>query len=205
MGLRRSKANVNFSKSKVSDTDLTSLTATIVASMTGNASFTTPLPALTAVTAANTAFSDAISAAADGGKTLTSEKDDARAALEVLLFKLGGYVTATSNFDPTIILSSGFVLSGQPQPIGPLPEPVFLPILVKGAGQLKVRVHKINGAKMYEWTYGPVGGTQLKTQITKASLNLSGLTSGTQYQFSVVALGTNPVRNNSGIITSFVL
>lgn len=51
----------------------------------------------------------------------------------------------------------------------------------------------------------PKGAKWLETTTTAARKTLNGLTSGQEYEFRVVAMGTNEVRNYSNVISSFEL
>src|SRR5690349_12521515 len=77
----------------------------ILAAMKDNASFTSPSPSLADVTAALDAFSVALAAAKDGGKTLTAVKKEKRKALVTLLRQLASYVQVESNGDMAVLLS----------------------------------------------------------------------------------------------------
>ena len=105
------KPSVSFLNND-NDPQLVTDTETIVTALTGNISYPTPKPTLAAVTTAKVAFVTAMADAADGGITLTSIKNDKRAALVALLRQLASYVQVTCNGDLTVLLSSGFPADG---------------------------------------------------------------------------------------------
>src|SRR5207237_9818395 len=92
---------------KDGDAQLYQDTETIIASMTGNANFPTPSPALTVITTALSAFTVALADAADGGVEKTAIKNPKRAELVSLLRQLSSYVFPTSDADTTQLLRRG--------------------------------------------------------------------------------------------------
>ncbi len=119
--MRKPKVLIDFSR--YTDAELDQVAATIIAAMTDNTNFTTPVPALSLLSTALTAYRNALSAAAMGGEADTIFKDQQREALEELLVPLGLYVELESNGDEAVMLSSGYKVSKQPTPVGQLPKP----------------------------------------------------------------------------------
>lgn len=101
------KASVTFLTADP-DAVLNTRTKNIVFALEGNAPYATLAADLPPITAANGIFADAIAAAADGGKTLKSAKDGARASLVALLRPLAARVQLLCQDNMTILLSSGF-------------------------------------------------------------------------------------------------
>src|SRR5262249_10440379 len=98
----------------------------VVVKMTANPNFTTPAPALTAITTAATALENAYTAALAArasSKQATSDMRDKQAALTALLIAEAAYVQTTSAGDTTKIESSGFDVAKSASPIGDLPAP----------------------------------------------------------------------------------
>ena len=178
------------------DSDALFITDTqiILTDMTGNASYPTPAPALAAVTTALNEFITALANAADGGITLTSIKNDKRAALVALLRNLANYVQVTCNGDLTVLLSSGFpIQKPQRSPIGVLPAPVNLVVsLGELSGQLNAVVPPVFGASVYNWrlmaTNAPTVVLQT-AQTTAGRTTFTGLTPGVAYTAQVNAVG----------------
>jgi hypothetical protein len=88
---------VSLSFTGLSDADLDEFAGNIVVSLTGNTAFPTPLVPLAALGAAQSAFHDAVLAAAQGGTQLTAIKNENRTALEDLLRQEASYVQAIAS------------------------------------------------------------------------------------------------------------
>lgn len=177
-----------------SDPLLITDTQTIITNMTGNASYPSPDPTLLVVTGAKDEFATALANAADGGLTLTSIKNDKRAALAAKLRALANYVQVACNGDLTVLLSSGFpIQKPQRNPIGVLPAPVNLSVnLGTLTGELDAVVPPVFGAAIYNWrltaTNAPAVVLQ-STQTTAGRTTFSGLTPGVVYVAQVNAVG----------------
>jgi hypothetical protein len=177
-----------------SDPLLITDTQTILTSMTGNASFPAPDPALADVTTALNNFITALANAADGGVTLTATKNDMRATLVALLRDLANYVQVACNGDLTVLLSSGFpIQKPQRNPVGVLPAPVNLTLnLGSLSGELDAIVPPVFGASVYNWrltaTANP-GVVLQSAQTTGGRTTFNGLTPGVVYVAQVNAVG----------------
>jgi len=188
---------------KDSDAQLDQDTETILASMTGNANFTTPSPTLAIVTTALNAFTVALSEAADGGVEKTAIKNAKRNELVSLLRQLASYVFATADEDMTKLLSSGFPAQKTTRsPIGPLPAPAT-PFLVQGpvTGSLSASTPPINGAYIYNWRVALASAPTVyvkQVQSTAASKTFEGLTPGQVYNVQLNAVGTAGTSDWSG-------
>lgn len=202
--MRTPKVLINFKP--YSDPALATFAQTIVTCMTGNAHFTTPVPALTVLSTAITAFNAAITAASSGNHADMELKDQKRKALDVVLHQLALYVEAQSAGDAAIMMSAGFKTSKDPAPVGPLPKPIGFQVLPKGKGEMKLALDKVNGASSYQFEYKQVAATEwIQKTSTKAKILLLGLESGKEYNFRIVPIGTSDVREYSDEISSFVL
>lgn len=111
--------------------------ATIYNSMSNNDNYPSPNPALSVITATNSAFAVAIADAALGGPEETVLKNMKRAELVSLVRQLSVYVQGTCGADMAKLLSSGFPVQKPTRtPVGPLPTP-RTPVLVRAdSGQL---------------------------------------------------------------------
>lgn len=167
-----------------------------VTMLTGNATYPTPVPALTLITnacnkldAANQAYQF------NRGKLEKEARDVAFVELKELLKELGGYVQTTSQGDKDKILSAGFDVRKRPFPVGQLQAPQNVRALVTPyAGRLDVRWDGVRGRNMYELSY-TAGDPNLSTGwsllalTSKNRFTAEGLTSNTVYSFRVVAIG----------------
>ena len=202
------KVTTNFGKYK--DTDLNQKAQHIVDSLTGNAHFPTPAPALTVLQTAITDYANALAKAVDGSKEDTVLKNQARDGLEKLLVKLALYVQLNSNDDPAIILRSGFDISKPHAPIGVVPKPDgFTVIAGQEKGSIDLGLNTVTGAVgyQYEYTDAPLTATSVWAVIvdTSGGITIHHLQSGKEYAFRVAAVGSDPSRVYSDVIASFVL
>ena len=99
---------VSLSFASLPDPGLDEFASNIVVSLTGNAAYPTPLVPLATLDAAQTAFHDAVLAAAMGGLQLTAIKKEKRAGLLDLLRQEASYVQALASQNLSMLLSSGF-------------------------------------------------------------------------------------------------
>ncbi|HEY5042026.1 MAG TPA: fibronectin type III domain-containing protein [Verrucomicrobiae bacterium] len=177
------------------DPQLITDTNTILTDMTGNPSYPAPIPALATIKPALDEFSTAYANAAGGGVTLTSIKNDKRAALAALLRQLASYVQVACNGDLTVLLSSGFpIQKPQRNPVGVLPAPAYLTVAFGArTGELDAGVVPVPGAAIYNWQLAAASAPTavLQTaQTTAASNSFAGLTPGVTYVVQVNAVGS---------------
>ena len=177
--------------------------------LTGNTTYPTPTPTLAAVSAALSTFTEAISAAAEGGVPQTLAKNDARAVLTGLLRELGAYVQLTCNGDLAKLLASGFSAqkSGR-TPVGILPAPTVTVKLGKRSGDLAARLGPLAGAAIYNWrvtTAGAPATPVLTAQTTAASNTFSGLTPGVVYEVTANAVSAAGPSDWSDPATQMVI
>jgi hypothetical protein len=166
----------------------------ILTGMTGNVSYVTPSPTLPVVTAALTAFSDAETAAVNGGVVLTAIKNDRRADLVALVRELASYVQVACKGDLTVLMSSGFpIQKPQRNPIGDLPAPANLTVtLGSHTGELDAAVAPVFGAAVYNWRISTAANPSAvvqSAQTTAASNTFTGLTPGVVYNAEVNCVG----------------
>ena len=174
-----------------SDALLITDTGGIITALTGNADY----PTLAAVQASLDAFVTAVADAANGGVTLTSIKNDKRAALVALLRELASYVQVACKGDLTILLSSGFpIQKPQRQPIGVLPAPTGLTVsLGSRTGELSASATPVPGAAIYNWRVTTAAQPNVlvqSAQTTAASNVFDGLTPGVVYNVQANAVGS---------------
>ena len=189
------KSLVSLGFTKLADANLVIKTNQIITGMTGNGSYPNPVPAILAVQNAATTFADALTAAADGGRIKTAQKNAAREALLALLGNLALYVQQTCTDDLAVLLSSGFEARKVPQPAGTLPAPVGTTLLLGAlSGVLDLRSKPVVNARSYE--------AQMTTDVNKEEswkdvgtftstrIALEDLTPGMTYWARVRAIGS---------------
>ncbi len=193
---------------RVNDADLRGNTGTIIKGMTDNADiYDNPSPSLAKVQTALDNFSLTIVAAADGGRSATEAKKDARKVLTGLVRQLAYYVQIACNGDLGNLILSGFP-QHKPvhQPVGQLPQPLG-PALKHGPqlGNITARVKPVKGAVSYIWriTANLPGAVPVIVQDTTATHVFTGLTAGVCYTVDVYVLGTAGPTDWSGVASLF--
>lgn len=169
----------------------------MVAKLTGNAAFPTPIPTLVDVTAAADELEAAIIAHEDNpGPGEVVERSIAFQKVKGLYIDLGGYVQAASNGDHELIKSAGGVVRRSPSPIGELPAPKKVTaVSTPFAGRIDISWGGVRGRSMYEpemCSGDPKVESDWKPLFltTKNRHTITGLESGKLYYFRVKAIGT---------------
>ena len=191
-----------------SDSDFQTKAIFILTSMTGNPSFSDPIPTLAEVQTAVGNYSSALSAAAGLGLINVAQKNKARRELEALLQQLGMYVMYVANGDAAILTSSGYTLTKMPEPSYiSNPGNVTLKNGVT-SGELVDSVPQVNAARVYFHEICDTAPTETTTwtryQSSKARFVFTGLTPGKQYWVRVAAVGTGEQIAYSTVATQFV-
>jgi len=173
------------------------LAGTIVAKMTGNPNFVTPVPALADMTAKMTAALTAYNTAEikrSDAKGATEDLADAAKALDLVLTQTALYVENISAGNEAKILSAGMSIRDTATPVGPLSAPTDLYAEVGGGdGEIDLNWKPVFGAKSYliQMTTDPnvPDSWAFKRNSTESFTVILGLTSGTKYWFRVAAMG----------------
>jgi len=156
--------------------------------------YKSPNPLLADVQAALDNFSAGVAAAADGGQSATSMKNNLRLILVGLVRQLANYVASACGGDMTNLLLSGFPAQKPVrQPVGPLPAPGNVTLQLGSlSGQLVAKVNPVFGAALYTWQLaaGTPNTPVVMTQTTAGRTVFSGLTPGVTYSVKVNAIGT---------------
>ena len=137
-------------------------------------------------------------------------KNNNRKIIESLLKQSTDYVQQASSGEEAIIFSSGFEVNKKPSVIGPLLKAIGLTVNAgSNKGTVVLNCNVVANADFYEFEYTGAPNTAdtiwLKRTTTKHKFLLEGLTSGKQYLFRVAGAGSDPSRNWSDEISSFVL
>lgn len=172
----------------------------IVASLTGNAAFATPTPALAAITAAIDGLETAegeSQTAKQVAKTKTSARNDREDTLDKIMSQLAGYVESVAGDNEEMIRSAGMDTRAAPTSTSGAPgQPQGLNATAGDhEGEVDLSWDTVAGARSYviekspdpptnsSWTHAGVS--------TKSRSTVSGLTSGSKFWFRVAAVGTN--------------
>jgi hypothetical protein len=181
----------------------------IVVKLTGNADFPSPEPTLAEVTASLDELDEANQAALDGGSTPILIREQKYAAAKKLITELGAYVEFKAKGDVLKIASTGFDHRKEPQPLPPLEQVmglVAIPNVIHG--MVDLRWKKVTGAKIYAVSITDnIAGNNftLIGKSSKTKFSATGLESGKQYWFKVMAIGTGSDGAESDPATTFVL
>jgi hypothetical protein len=187
---------INLGLSRYTDAALLVLAQAILAALTGNAFFPTPVPALSLLQTVINDYIAALSAAQEGGKTNVATKNARKQDLIELLIQLANYVMLTANGDEVMLTSSGFPLSKGKQPLPPMQQPEILK-LENGinSGELHITIGRVAGAKMYvyEYTLDPLADNPdwQSSNSTLVKFIFNNLEAGKKYWFRVAAYGKN--------------
>jgi hypothetical protein len=172
----------------------------ITSSLTGNASFPTPPPALATFVAATgelgTAYSEAQTArqTAKEKTIIQNQKED---TLDGLFNQLAAYVESVAGDNSQLIFSAGMdpraaavaATDTPPQPQG------LEPTAGDHDGEIDLRWDTVSGARSYviERSVDPGAATSWSYcgVSTKSSFTAKGLTSGSRFWFRVAAINSN--------------
>lgn len=193
---RKRMAKPKLELQKKSDDAFQNFVDAVLAAMTGNANFATPMPPLADITTQQTAYKNALAAQKAAKIALqgaTASKDDARTALEKLVSNLANYVEIASGGDEAKILSAGMQVRTPAAPVGAVAAPGDLSATAgDDEGEMDLSCDPVNGASSYEWQFrlhqdGAVW--QAARTSTTRRITLDGLTPGALYAFRVRAIG----------------
>ena len=182
---------------RLSDGNLLARANAVHDRMFDNTAYPNPPLSMGDFKAAIDAYTAAVAATLDGGKSATVERDQRRADVIIMLRRLGHYVEGACKNDMATFLSSGFVPASTahqiPQPLSP---PSTIRIDQGNSGQLLVRIEPVAKARTYELRYARVeaaGATVSWLKVTAAStkppIPINNLSPSSIYTFQARALG----------------
>ncbi|MEO8760925.1 MAG: fibronectin type III domain-containing protein [Bacteroidia bacterium] len=207
----------------------------VVNSMTGNAYFPSPVPALAAVTNAINNLDAAKVAALDGGKSKTAVMHQNEAIVDNLLLQLGNYVESVAIAKAALGGDAKAVITGagmdyrKQNSLSSVPD---APINVKAdttksEGEITISWDKVAGAHAYviemstdssvvgsRLAAPPVGGGVVTPTfavftmvkiLSQRKFTLTGLDSGTKYALRVYAVGTHGYGTYSNVVVAKAL
>lgn len=201
------KINLNFRH--YTDAALLLLAQAILLALTGNIFFPSVSPSLATLQSAINDYSDALAAAAQGGKNNIVVKNARRADLIKVLTSLALDIMKTADGDIIKLTSSAFPLSKDRTPLGPMENPQILK-LEDGAssGSLKVAIAKVKGSMNYgyEYTLDPLTeASEWESEIDSSIKHtLANLEQGKKYWVRVVAYGRNEEETYSDPVSRIV-
>ena len=172
--------------------------------MTGNVSFTTPIPTLIVLLALIDALSVAYENALNGG---TVQKALMRIALKDLMAALKtmlGYVQSVSEGDETMILSSGFDVRRPRIPVGILPPPVNVrAVFGNVTGEIILRWQGVKNKLVYKVQINDTPGDDTKwvdlTYTGKIRMVVPSLITDKMYAFRVASISSDGIGDYSDV------
>ncbi len=182
---------VSLAFARLADAKLNTTAESIIASMTGNAGFTTPIVSMAALGAACSSFVNALVEAQDGGKRSVATKNVAREVLVNLIRQEAAYVQSIAGEDLPLLLSSGFEAVNNNRAQIKLPKPVIDRVDNPMSTQLGVRVQPVPTAAAYEIRvrYGANGWEAAGIFTQARSIIVANRTPGTVYDVQARAVG----------------
>jgi hypothetical protein len=178
-----------------SDKNLLKFCYQVADSLNNNPTFPDQKPSHAVLMTACDEFRVAGSMASRKDRTLLSVKNDKKAVLIGLLDELAEYVTATSKGDKTMLLSSGFDITGlkdESQELSPIDK---LEVEIGVPGQATTRVKRVSGARSYvhQCTPDPLTANSVwvSETVTEREHTFTNLQSVKRYLFRVIAIGRN--------------
>jgi hypothetical protein len=180
-----------------SDADLLKRLNAVHDGLLNNPAYPSPPVDMPGFKAAIDAYTAAVSAMLDGGKSVTIERNKRRADVIIMLRLLGHFVEAACKNEMITFVSSGFVPAkpGVRSPSQPVTDPRIVSVDQGSPGQLVVTIKPVTMARSYELRYatvaaaGAVNWTTITVPSTKPPIPVNNLTPGGTYTFQVRAFG----------------
>ena len=157
------------------DTGLIAFVRNILTLLAGLGSqYPTPSPSLATITTAVNAFETKVHDALNGGKIEIGARNAARNELLSLLRQLAAYVQGQCGADVQNIIETGFEAVRAPSPVGTLPAPANLRLVLNGeSGQLLFKFDRVNNVLNYSFKAGRAQTAPGKIRTCPARLALS--------------------------------
>jgi hypothetical protein len=182
---------VALSFATYSNSDVNSFAILVIVCLKNNLLFPNLPVSIAALTALQTAFQNAITAAAQGGSVAIAARIEARDPLVSALRQLAAYVQSLA---PTLtesqVLSSGFDVVNPNTTPSPLSQPVFT-LDNSASTKLAVYLQAVPNAKAYQVQIASGGGAWQEAGIypNTKGIVLTNLTPGTIYDVRIRAVG----------------
>ena len=132
----------------------------VLKALTGNAAFPNPTVSLTTLGNDITTYSNAITAALDGGKNAKAAREKAKKVVAKDLRQIAQYVENNCNDEMAIFTTSGFTARAKKTASGPVEVPTFKSLdYGKHPGEILVWIKSVAGAKSYNVRVGAMPPT----------------------------------------------
>lgn len=189
------EALISTSYKRERDSDLYTVTRRIVEKMKNNANFPNPPAALATLEKLLPEYDGSLTNAKGRDREMVAIKKAKKAAMVTLLTEVASYVTLICNGDETLLLNSGFNITGQTKEQQSMQAIQKLIVELGPPGEVTIRVKRVRGARAYMHQYTSEPPTSETVWVNEGSTNayitFRGLKSYTKYWFRIVALGLN--------------
>nr|MBC7612277.1 hypothetical protein [Pseudopedobacter sp.] len=195
--------------SKLNEAGLNTKALAIIAALTENVNFPVTTPAIPYFTALQTAYSEALTKAASGDRSLIAIKNQAKANLLAGMRALAMDIDALSDGDKVMLASSGFELASAGDGSLNITTPTDFKILDgMNTGELKFTCKRVPNAIGYIFEHTdelPAETTNWKIQpASTRELTIRGLRSGIRVYGRIKAIGRRGQEANSDILSRVV-
>jgi hypothetical protein len=200
---------INLGFSDFTDNELNTLAQHVIDSMTGNLNFKDSTDLLAIVVSKKTKFNSSLAKSKDGGHPEIVAKNEDRAELVTALYNLGLYVQGNSKGSVSILVSSGYPLQKEKEPVGTPAEPTNVQV-EKGpiSCSAVVSCDPIKGVKHYyvEYTDAPVTETSVwKAEFGSRKIMLKDLKFHQDMAIRMCGIGSSGVKAFAPTVTYFVV
>jgi hypothetical protein len=196
------------SKFKKSELELPVTVNRISEKIENNPVFPNPPQALADLKTLLPEFNTALSNAKGRDMAMVSIKNDKKAELIGKIQEVADYVTAISKGDRTIILLSGFYVTGESRSNSQAPIITTLEVELGLSGEATVRSRNVKGVKSYVHqfcTEAPGPNTVWVNQYSSQGIYIfKGLSSEKRHWFRVIAVGWNEQLSYSPIVSKVI-
>jgi len=199
---------LNLNTRGYSDPDFLKQANFVYASLKSNPAFPKTVPPLADFKAGIDAFGDSLVGAAGGDHSMVATKNAKRAALEALYVQLGQYIMYAAGGNVANLVSSGFSLAKEPEPVY-LQNPGNV-LLYNGitSGDLASKVFAVKGCKLYLHQISdsePTDNTvwDIRT-CSRSRYTFKGLVPGKKYWVRVAATASGEQIAYSTVASQYV-
>jgi hypothetical protein len=176
------------------DSDLSTTAKRVVEKSKNNPKVPNPPEALAKLEKLLPDYDQSVVNARGRDKEMVAIKKALKAEIIALLTELDSFITTFANGDETLLVTSGFDISGQ-STVQPMPAIPKLDVELGPPGEVTISVKQVRSAKAYMHQYTTEPPTSETVWITEGSITpectFRGLKSYTKYWFRIVALGKN--------------
>lgn len=190
------KANIKLSLYKLNAVRLLALLRNVIAKLTGNAFFPAPPETIANMITLGDQLEAAIEEATEGSKASRGVRKARVLEARELLRITADYVRMVAKGDETKLLTSGFEMAKQPEPVGVPGVTRYLHAnFTNSAGVVELRWRTVHGARGYQvWMSTTDPGVEANWEAigyaTRASHTVTDLESYRPYWFCVSAIGS---------------